>query len=157
MLGKESHRFGVIDQVFVIFYLRTFFVSSFPRNYDCRHTAPKIGRIPSIHMYIRVQRFLKLNKSPVSVARKSSVLILKNICNLLCVVLAPKLWHEVIEIEVKEFELPGKTEWRLAVFGLFFHYCVYSTRRPRYRTLCGTARLKSLCGGGKGAGGGFRV
>ncbi len=39
----------------------------------------------------RVQRFLKLKKSPASVARKSSVLILKNICDLLCVVLAPEL------------------------------------------------------------------
>ncbi len=32
---------------------------------------------------IRVQRFLKLKKSPASVARKSSVLILKNIFNFL--------------------------------------------------------------------------
>jgi hypothetical protein len=40
---------------------------------------------------IRVQRFLKLKKSPASIGRKSSVLILKNICNLLCVVLAPEL------------------------------------------------------------------
>jgi hypothetical protein len=34
-------------------------------------------------MYTRVQRFLKLKKSPASVARKSSVLILKNIFNFL--------------------------------------------------------------------------
>ncbi len=61
-------------------------------------------------LYNRVQRFLKFKKSPTSVARRSSVLILKNICNFLCVVLAPELWHEVIEIEVQEFELPGKTE-----------------------------------------------
>jgi polyphosphate kinase len=43
-------------------------------------------RLPS-----RVQRFLKLKKSPASVEGKSSVLILKNICNLLCIVLAPEL------------------------------------------------------------------
>ncbi len=37
----------------------------------------------------------------------------------------------------------------MAVFGLFFYYCVFKTRRPRFKTLCGTARLKSLCGGGE--------
>jgi hypothetical protein len=47
--------------------------------------------LPPPLLPIRVQRFLKLKKSPASVARKSSVLILKNICNLLCVVLAPEL------------------------------------------------------------------
>jgi hypothetical protein len=51
-----------------------------------------------------------MKKSPAPVARKSSVLIFKNIFNFVCVVLAPELCHEVIEIEVQEFELPGKTE-----------------------------------------------
>jgi hypothetical protein len=37
----------------------------------------------------------------------------------------------------------------MAVLALFFHYCVYRTRRPGYRTLCGTGRLKSLCEGGE--------
>ncbi len=37
----------------------------------------------------------------------------------------------------------------MADFGLFFYYCVYRTHRPRFKTLCGTARLKSLCGGGE--------
>ncbi len=44
-----------------------------------------------LSLTIRVQLFLKMKKSPASVVRKSSVLILKNIFNFVCVVLASKL------------------------------------------------------------------
>ncbi len=36
----------------------------------------------------------------------------------------------------------------MAVLGLLFYYCVNRTRRPRFRTLCGIAELKSLWAGG---------
>ncbi len=41
---------------------------------------------PDPYMYTRVQRFLKMKKSPASVARRSSVQILKNVSNFLCIV-----------------------------------------------------------------------
>jgi hypothetical protein len=48
---------------------------------------------------------------------------------------------------VQEFELPGITELRVAVFRLLFYYCVYRTCRPRCRTQCCIGRLKSPCEG----------
>jgi hypothetical protein len=35
----------------------------------------------------------------------------------------------------------------VAVLGLLFYNCVNRTRRPRFRTLCGIAGLKSLWAG----------
>ncbi len=53
-----------------------------------------------------------------------------------------------MEIEVQEFELPGVEGGGFRV--ILSLLCVYSTtRRPRLRTLCGTARQKSPCGGGE--------
>jgi hypothetical protein len=52
-------------------------------------------------------------------------------------------FKKYIELRISDkviTEVPGQK---------FFHYCVYSTRRPRFRTLCGTARLKSLYRGGE--------
>ncbi len=59
-------------------------------------------------LYIRVQRFLKLTKSPASVARKTSVIIFKNILTLCVQYQRPNYDMKLLKSKSRNLNCPAK-------------------------------------------------